>query len=552
MATVVLASGAAQIELPGTSSVTVFFQDPGVCRGCHGGFDEDATAYETWAGSAMAHSARDPLFLSALWEAEKDSPGVGDFCLRCHAPSAWMEGRCFPTDGTGLLESDGGVTCSACHRMTPSSWQRNGQYLVADDIVMRGPLLDAKSPHRIAYSPWFDDAALCGSCHDLRNPLVERVDLDGNPTGQPFPEQTTYTEWASSAYAAEGETCQDCHMPEGEGRVAMEGPVRLDRSSHELAGGNRFLLEAVAFLEPGLGLGTQLQRGRNRIEATLRSAAALELLDPPAAIGRGEVVDLTFRVTNLTGHKLPTGYPEGRRIWLEVTAPALGVAAGAFDPVAGEPIDPVVTYEAIQGQYAVGPSHRVALNDVVFFDNRIPPRGFVVTATTAPVQKTYPEVAPGVLAHWDDVTVTATVPCDLDGAVTLEARLWYQSVTKAYVDALVADNGGDPRGQTLRVAFDEADPGPARMQALSVTFDVIPESTCEVPDAGFVDAGSVRDSGVSRDAGTRDAGVTIEEETGCGCTSTPRSRRPVDGLFALGLLCLGLCSRGAAHRTRRR
>ena len=26
----------------------------------------------------------------------------------------------------------------------------------------------------------------------------------------------------------------------------------------------------------------------------------------------------TVRVVNLTGHKLPTGYPEGRRMWVNV------------------------------------------------------------------------------------------------------------------------------------------------------------------------------------------------------------------------------------------
>ena len=31
----------------------------------------------------------------------------------------------------------------------------------------------------------------------------------------------------------------------------------------------------------------------------------------------GELVVRT-KVTNLTGHKLPTGYPEGRRMWLQV------------------------------------------------------------------------------------------------------------------------------------------------------------------------------------------------------------------------------------------
>lgn len=529
----------AQVELPGTSSVSVFFQDPAVCNGCHGGFDEDATAYPTWAGSAMAHAARDPLFFSALVEAEKDYPGAGDYCLRCHAPAAWMEGRCFPTDGSALTDSDGGVTCSSCHRMTPSTWQRNGQYLVADDIYMRGPIMDPQAPHRVEFSDWFSDGRMCGSCHDLRNPLVERIDLDGNPTGQPFPEQTTYTEWATSAYAAEGESCQDCHMPPDEGRVAMSGPVRPDRSSHAFAGGNAFLLGAVAFLRSDLDLSTELVRGQTRVGAMLRTAADLALEEGPNVVGRGDVVDLKFRITNLTGHKLPTGYPEGRRVWLEVAAPDVGIVRGAYDAEGGEPVDPVVTYESIQGRSGVGPGHRLVLNDTIYFDNRIPPRGFVVTATTAPVGKVYPEVSPGVLAHWDDLTVTATIPCDFAGdTIAVDARLWYQSVTKRYVESLVADNGADPRGSTLDVVFEETDPGPALMAELDVTLTVDPASTCDPPDAGFVDAGT-RDGGGARDGGFADAGIApSDEEGGCGCSAGSGDSRGALGLLLLGLLVL--------------
>lgn len=544
----------AQVALPGTSSVSVFFQDPQVCRGCHGGYDPNASAYDTWAGSPMAHAARNPLYLSALLEAEKDVPGVGDYCLRCHAPAAWMEGRCVPTDGSGLFDTDGGVTCSACHRMEPSPWQRNGQYTVADDITMRGPIMDHMAPHRAGYSDWFERSELCGSCHDLRNPLVDRVDPDtGASMNMPFPEQVTYTEWATSAYATEGETCQDCHMPEGEGRVAEMGPVRPDRSSHALAGGNAFLLGAVAFLEPGLGLATELARGQARVDAMLRSAAHLELVDPPENVARGAVVDLTFRITNLSGHKLPTGYPEGRRVWLEVRSTRLRIARGAFDPVAGEPVDPVAHYRSVQGKFGVGPGHRLAINDTIYFDNRIPARGMTLTTTTAPVGVTYPEVEPGILQHWDDVTVTATVPCNLpDGVVSIDARLWYQSVTKAYVDALVEENGAHPRAQTLEVAFEEADPGPTEMMALSAEIPVDPASSCDPPDAGFPDTG-VRDAGADAGVAEMDAGVTEPEpmDEGCGCSTGGPDRRGVDGLAMFGLLCLGLRIVGA-RKVRRR
>src|SRR5262249_31737996 len=159
-------------------------------------------------------------FLSALTEAEKDSPGFGDLCLRCHAPGAWLSGRCIETDGRLLEPTDSGVTCSVCHRMDESPYQRNGQYVIGEDLDYRGPYSDAEAPPHNQSSAFISDSRLCGTCHDFHNPLVEN-----------FAEQTTYTEWATSAFAGPGgQSCQDCHLPEDEFRVAKEGPVRPDRS----------------------------------------------------------------------------------------------------------------------------------------------------------------------------------------------------------------------------------------------------------------------------------------------------------------------------------
>jgi hypothetical protein len=49
----------------------------------------------------------------------------------------------------------------------------------------------------------------------------------------------------------------------------------------------------------------------------------------------GSVVIALVRVTNQTGHKLPTGYPEGRRIWINLKAydgqGTLVSESGAYD-----------------------------------------------------------------------------------------------------------------------------------------------------------------------------------------------------------------------------
>jgi len=42
-------------------------------------------------GGIMSLSAKDPIFRAALAVANQDIKGIGEFCLRCHAPRAWLE-----------------------------------------------------------------------------------------------------------------------------------------------------------------------------------------------------------------------------------------------------------------------------------------------------------------------------------------------------------------------------------------------------------------------------------------------------------------------------
>lgn len=558
----------AQVPLPGTASVSVALSPPRACAQCHSGFE--GSAYDTWAGSVMGHSARDPVFLTALTVAEDDAPGVGDFCLRCHAPEAWLQERCIPTIGSALEENDSGVTCSFCHRNEPNPFVRNAQYVVADDSVMRGPYADAQAPHTNRQSAWVSDPQLCGTCHDLLNPLVQRRDLAGVPMGGAlFPEQTTYTEWRTSAFADPADPgaqdCLGCHLPEDPtpAQVAENGPLRPDRSSHAIAGANVWLLEAIEFLFPDLGLGERLAIGRGAIRDMLRRAATVELIDPPATVRRGEPFTLRVRVTNLTGHKLPTGYPEGRKAYLTVRSATLGIDRTQLDPVSGEPVDPLAVYHTIHGQFGQGPGHHIALNDVVYLDTRIPPRGLVVTATTAPVGKTYPEVSPGVLAHWDEVTFTATVPCSptltsVDG----EIALLHQVLPKRYVDTLVAESAAvtPDRALRLQAAWDAVPAQPEPMAEVRFALAVAEDSTCDRPDAGFVDSGVIDsgDAGVTRpdaaaitvpDATVVDAGGD-GPEAGCGCTV---SARPTTDVVApwIVVACLVWSRRKRSPRSER-
>ncbi|MHC5110696.1 MAG: hypothetical protein ACYTHJ_12570, partial [Planctomycetota bacterium] len=114
-------------------------------------------------------------------------------------------------------------------------------------------------------------------------------------------------------------TCQTCHMPPvtGAGCDKNGAPIRTDLPLHDMTGGNYWMPDAILYLD-SLGkllIGgdladyeqAALSDGKTRAMQMLSGAGSLTVL--------GDAV----RVTNLTGHKLISGYPEGRRMWLNVT-----------------------------------------------------------------------------------------------------------------------------------------------------------------------------------------------------------------------------------------
>ena len=138
-------------EVPGTQPTDSGHADPlvidhefigasvgsGSCVSCHTG-SLDGSPFGPWRGSMMGNSARDPLFWAQLDLVNYDHnyrpqvAGMGDLCLRCHAPFAWLEGRSKdetvdpPGEGesddrfTGMLfeqKDMDGVQCHFCHRM---------------------------------------------------------------------------------------------------------------------------------------------------------------------------------------------------------------------------------------------------------------------------------------------------------------------------------------------------------------------------------------------------------------------------------------------------
>jgi hypothetical protein len=113
-------------------------------------------------------------------------------------------------------------------------------------------------------------------------------------------------------------TCQTCHMRAvtGAGANKRGVPVRHDLPLHDMTGGNYWMSEAIIWLDSQgkLRLGGGLDA--NQIDA-MRDAAqrAREQLMLAATL---EWEGTELKIVNHTGHKLITGYPEGRRMWLNV------------------------------------------------------------------------------------------------------------------------------------------------------------------------------------------------------------------------------------------
>ena len=112
------------IFLPGTQPGTVNGVDNVlICRNCHNSAiaSRPVTIYTDWAGSMMAHSARDPVFLASLAAVNKyngvTGNATGEYCIRCHSPTGWLAGHSEDFTGMSLTATDfDGVQCDYCHR----------------------------------------------------------------------------------------------------------------------------------------------------------------------------------------------------------------------------------------------------------------------------------------------------------------------------------------------------------------------------------------------------------------------------------------------------
>lgn len=372
--------------------------------------------YATWKTSPMGLGGRDPIFYAQLAsETETFHPEasavVQDVCLGCHGVAGQRQLKIdspvdckashFPREAAnavpypkedplanyGALARDG-ITCTACHRMLPGEGPESpaidrpenrcvkerqdllnpgnrgfaktftGSFLVGPPDELIGPFEDPKTrpmENTFAIKPVHATAVrsseVCGSCHTVHLPVMQ----NGKIIGHTY-EQTTYPEWAFSAYrtgetpqgrlpagaGALAESCQSCHMPSqdangkpyrskiagiqersnfpevehGLGAADLDLPVREGFARHTLVGLNVFLVKMAQQFPDVLGLRTQdpmlVSKGLDPLLLTEQamldqaSQSTARIAVPKVERGNGKLT-ATVRIDSDVGHKLPSG-----------------------------------------------------------------------------------------------------------------------------------------------------------------------------------------------------------------------------------------------------
>ena len=301
---------------------------------------------------------------------------------------------------------------------TNIGYYASGMYVLWAGDERLGPYADTRPRHPFLQSEFHRSVDFCGTCHDVSNPAVGDLAhnygaqypdpvvasgilgslVDDKAAFNNFPYmygivERTFSEYKAgmisrtlvsdyntlpadlqagalqTAYdnamlAGKGGdysdgtpryfSCQTCHLKPVKGKGAFQGsaPMRKDLPLHDMTGGNYWMPEAIQYLDSQnkLVFGGPLTReqisGMN--DGALR---AMDQLNDAASLS---VSGDLLTVINLCGHKLISGYPEGRRMWLNIKWYNAGRDLiredGAYGPLIDANGNPVTVINPANGQ----------------------------------------------------------------------------------------------------------------------------------------------------------------------------------------------------------
>ncbi len=234
------------------------------CGVCH------QEIYREWQASVHAQALTDRQYQAEMHK----NPAAAWLCLNCHTPLENQLARIAvavrnnstsqpvlrPNPRYDAALAREGVTCSVCH--------------VRDGMIL-GPYGSTGAPHPVRKAPELLSEELCATCHQATAAYTDTLVCTFDTAG----------EWRRSPYAAKGQTCSHCHMPEITRPVAAGSPERASRRH--------------------LFLGSKIPKEVN-LPAAQR--AYYELYSPGLAVA---IEPKRLVLTNArAGHLLPTGDPE--------------------------------------------------------------------------------------------------------------------------------------------------------------------------------------------------------------------------------------------------
>jgi hypothetical protein len=477
------------------------------CMACHNNLQspagEDVSIGATWRSTMMANSARDPYWQAGVRRETMDHPkhsaAIQDECAECHMPMATQISRAaggkgemfthLPVNQRGgsalrRLAHDG-VSCTVCHQISSERLGTresfNGEFVIrptpANGIrTIFGPFKVDKGRTTIMHSvtgfaqeeaPHVKQSELCATCHTL---ITQAFGPNGQVIGS-LPEQMNYQEWEHSDFKREQRSCQSCHMPAARGPIrssSVLGDARDTLARHVFIGGNAHMIRLLNRYRTELGVAALPHELEATAVATVRQlqhdTATLTLSNPTVA---GGTLSFDVEIRNLTGHKLPTGYPS-RRLWLHATVQnergETVFESGAFrdtGAIAGndsdetalryEPHyeeitrpDQVQIYEPILGDIGGMPTTGLLTATQYIKDNRLLPRGFDKTTAAAEVGVYGQAKADADFVGGGD-RVRYRVPISPSGPLTIDVELRYQSIAYRWAQNLERYDAPEPK-----------------------------------------------------------------------------------------------------------
>ncbi|HMN04649.1 MAG TPA: multiheme c-type cytochrome [Flavobacteriales bacterium] len=477
-----------------------YFVTAGRCAGCHGhdpngvtmiaGDNEDVNVVDDWRSTMMANAANDPFFLAKMQHEGLVNPHMKEQiehgCLKCHAPLAVFEDAMLGNPpftaaslDTSVFARDG-VSCLACHMQNPASGGHvfSGN-LVFDSARVWGPYTDEQiNPYIMQYFINYTpdqgsnilDGSVCAGCHTAIN---QPVDLEGNPTGTSFYEQTLWQEYKNSVYYGTEQNCRSCHMPRIQDSVRLASeylylPGQSPFGKHHLTGGGVFMLKMMKDHIGEFGLPATPAQFDSTIARSIALRATAMEMDLQVAGRSDDTLFLDVGLTNLTGHKFPGGFPN-RRAFLQVLALSAGgdtlFNSGSWDgnyEVIGNDLPYEPHHDVIRDggqaqiyEFVMGDVNHDATTTLLravhrLKDNRLVPIGYSLshpsqdTTAVAGLALNDPDFnrdADGVEGNGGDIVHYHIPLGGYDGAVEVKARLWFQQVPPRWNQEMFSHHG---------------------------------------------------------------------------------------------------------------